>query len=69
MKLTVVIEQGETSYGAYAHNLPGCIAVGKIKSNRLHEKAVWGIKMISLHRQIKPRTQDEQQLRYWNTVG
>ncbi|HEY7832021.1 MAG TPA: type II toxin-antitoxin system HicB family antitoxin [Ktedonobacterales bacterium] len=24
----VIIEQGETSYGAYAPDLPGCVAVG-----------------------------------------
>ena len=25
----VVIEKGETSYGAYAPDVPGCVAVGK----------------------------------------
>ena len=29
MKYAVVIEQGETSYGAYVPDLPGCIAVGE----------------------------------------
>jgi predicted RNase H-like HicB family nuclease len=29
MKYGVVIEKGETSYGAYVPDLPGCIAVGK----------------------------------------
>ncbi len=29
MKYTVLIEQGETSYGAYVPDLPGCVAVGK----------------------------------------
>jgi predicted RNase H-like HicB family nuclease len=29
MKYGVVIEKGETSYGAYAPDLPGCVAVGE----------------------------------------
>lgn len=29
MRYAVVIEQGETSYGAYVPDLPGCIAVGE----------------------------------------
>jgi predicted RNase H-like HicB family nuclease len=29
MRYTVVIEQGETSYGAYVPDLPGCLAVGE----------------------------------------
>jgi predicted RNase H-like HicB family nuclease len=29
MRYTVVIEKGETSYGAYVPNFPGCVAVGK----------------------------------------
>ncbi|MEH2137721.1 type II toxin-antitoxin system HicB family antitoxin [Nostoc sp.] len=29
MRYTVVIEKGETSYGAYVSDLPGCIAVGE----------------------------------------
>ena len=28
MRYTVVIEKGETSYGAYVPDLPGCVAVG-----------------------------------------
>lgn len=28
MRYMVVIEQGETSFGAYVPDLPGCIAVG-----------------------------------------
>lgn len=31
MQYMVIIEKGETSYGAYAPDLPGCIAVGKTK--------------------------------------
>jgi predicted RNase H-like HicB family nuclease len=29
MKYTVLIEKGETSYGAYVPDLPGCVAAGK----------------------------------------
>lgn len=29
MKYAVVIEQGETSFGAYVPDLPGCVAVGE----------------------------------------
>lgn len=29
MKYTVIIEKGETSYGAYIPDLPGCVAVGE----------------------------------------
>ncbi len=29
MNYTVVIEKGETSYGAYIPDLPGCVAVGE----------------------------------------
>jgi len=29
MKYAVVIEKGETSYGAYVPDLPGCVAVGE----------------------------------------
>ena len=31
MKYAVVIEKGETSYGAYVPDLPGCIAAGETK--------------------------------------
>ncbi len=42
MKLTVVIERGETSYGAYAPDLPGCITVGETKEEvlRLVKEAI-----------------------------
>jgi predicted RNase H-like HicB family nuclease len=29
MKYGIVIEKGETSYGAYVPDLPGCVAVGE----------------------------------------
>ncbi len=29
MEYVVIIEQGETSFGAYVPDLPGCVAVGE----------------------------------------
>jgi predicted RNase H-like HicB family nuclease len=29
MKYAVIIEKGDTSYGAYVPDLPGCVAVGE----------------------------------------
>jgi len=29
MKYLIIIEKGETSYGAYSPDIPGCIAVGE----------------------------------------
>ncbi len=29
MRYAVIIERGETSYGAYVPDLPGCVAVGE----------------------------------------
>jgi predicted RNase H-like HicB family nuclease len=29
MKYAVIFEQGDTSYGAYVPDLPGCVAVGE----------------------------------------
>lgn len=40
MKYLVVIEQGETSFGAYVPDLPGCIAVGETRDEvmeNIHE--------------------------------
>ena len=31
MQYTVIIEKGETSYGAYVPDLPGCVAVGETR--------------------------------------
>jgi predicted RNase H-like HicB family nuclease len=31
MHYAVIIEKGDTSYGAYVPDLPGCIAVGKTR--------------------------------------
>lgn len=29
MRYTVIIEKGETSFGAYVPDLPGCVAIGE----------------------------------------
>jgi len=31
MRYAVIIEEGETSYGAYVPDLPGCVAVAETK--------------------------------------
>ena len=31
MEYVVILEQGESSYGAYVPDLPGCVAVGESK--------------------------------------
>ncbi len=35
MEYTVIIEQGPTSFGAYAPDLPGCVAVGETREEVL----------------------------------
>ncbi len=35
MKYMVVVEKGETSYGAHVPDLPGCIAVGQSREKVL----------------------------------
>ena len=42
MKYVVVLEKGESSYGAFVPDLPGCIAVGESREQalRLIEEAV-----------------------------
>jgi len=35
MKYMVVIEKGETGYGAHVPDLPGCIAAGKTRDEAL----------------------------------
>lgn len=32
MRYAVVLEKGETSYGAYVPDLPGCVAVGETEA-------------------------------------
>lgn len=31
MQYTIIIEKGESSFGAYVPDLPGCVAVGETK--------------------------------------
>jgi len=42
MKYTVIIEQGPDSYGAYAPDLPGCVAVAQSREEvvRLMHQAI-----------------------------
>ncbi len=42
MRYAVVIEKGESSYGAYVPDLPGCVAVGDTKEEaiRLIQEAI-----------------------------
>ena len=42
MKYAVVIEKGESSYGAYVPDLPGCLAAGETKEEvmRLIQEAI-----------------------------
>lgn len=35
MEYLVIVEKGETSYGAYVPDLPGCVAVGETKEEAL----------------------------------
>ena len=35
MKYTVILEKGESSYGAFVPDLPGCIAVGEGREQTL----------------------------------
>lgn len=40
MKYLIIIEQGETSFGAYVPDLPGCVAVAETEAevmNLIHE--------------------------------
>lgn len=36
MRYMVVIERGETSWGAYVPDLPGCVAVGETEQDVKH---------------------------------
>ena len=42
MRYMVVIEEGETSWGAYVPDLPGCVAVGETEEEvkRLIQEAI-----------------------------
>ena len=36
MRYMIVIEEGETSFGAYVPDLPGCVAVGETEEEVKH---------------------------------
>jgi predicted RNase H-like HicB family nuclease len=35
MNYVVIVEKGETSYGAYVPDLPGCVAVGETREEAM----------------------------------
>ena len=35
MEYVVILEKGDTSYGAYVPDLPGCVAVGETKDEAM----------------------------------
>ena len=35
MDYVVIVEKGETSYGAYVPDLPGCVAVGETREEAM----------------------------------
>ncbi len=59
MKYLVVIEKGESSYGAYVPDLPGCIAVGETRlevSRLIHESIEFHVEGLLEHGQPVPPT-------------
>jgi predicted RNase H-like HicB family nuclease len=36
MRYAVIVEEGESSFGAYVPDLPGCVAVGETKEEALN---------------------------------
>ena len=38
MQYMVVIEKGETSYGAFVPDLPGCVAAGETEEEAMEEE-------------------------------
>ncbi len=57
MQYTVIIEQGDTSWGAYVPDLPGCIAAGETREEvlRLIREAVeFHIEGLRQHGQTVP---------------
>ena len=58
MKYAVVIEKGETSYGAYVPDLPGCVAAGESREDVLrliHEAIEFHIQGIKEDGEIVPK--------------
>ena len=57
MRYAVIVEEGETSYGAYVPDLPGCVAVGETKEEvlRLIQEAIeFHIEGLRLHGEPVP---------------
>lgn len=65
-RFLVIIEQGETSYGAYAPDLPGCVAVGdtreEVEQNMREAMAMHLQSMIDDQEPIPPATSTAQDL-------
>jgi predicted RNase H-like HicB family nuclease len=40
MEYVVIVEQGETSFGAYVPDLPGCVAVGESRDEAMELQAI-----------------------------
>jgi predicted RNase H-like HicB family nuclease len=40
MHYTVIVEKGQTSFGAYVPDLPGCVAVGETKEEALSHPGI-----------------------------
>lgn len=58
MQYLVVIEQGPNSFGAYAPDLPGCVAVGQTReevTTLIHEAIEFHIEGIKLDGQQIPQ--------------
>ena len=52
MRYMVVIEKGETSFGAYVPDLPGCVAVGETEDEvkqLIHEAIEFHLEGMRLH--------------------
>ncbi|HRI12671.1 MAG TPA: type II toxin-antitoxin system HicB family antitoxin [Verrucomicrobiota bacterium] len=49
MRYAIVIERGDTSYGAYVPDLPGCVAVGETRDEAvklIHEAIESHVEML-----------------------
>jgi predicted RNase H-like HicB family nuclease len=58
MRYPIIIEKGETSYGAYVPDLPGCVAVAETKEEALkliQEAIVIHIESLKEERNIIPQ--------------
>ena len=65
MKYIVIIEEGPTSFGAYAPDLPGCVAVGDTReevSNLIREAIVLHLEGLREDGAPIPRAQSSTEL-------